>query len=594
MRKYYRWKKYGVAGLENLAKAPRGVKRHAWETVFMRYCENDKNTSKGAYNKMMLDFQNGVVMEGIGDWRKVWAEEYPNRAVPAQYPLTWKPRGVTYQNLMKAMKKNPDLMFQIQINRQGMQSAHQYLLDVHTSRVRLPVGKIIQFDDVFHNTDVLVSFGASPIAQPLEFVGWDVASGFKVMSVMKPRITDEDGKRKNLKEREFRFGVAGFLTTKGFHKDGVNLIGEHGTAAFREKLQARYAKTGLGGLIKFPVSSILNSPAHSGLFAGIGGGNFRMKALCEGAHNILHNRTAALPGGRGRDAAHMHESHAALVKYETKLHRAAADLPEEIQRTLIRYMLTFDQYTAAFYQIQAALMDDPDHGLEGWDGRTVVEYRMSETSNEWHPRAELLQMSEADAKALGAFLKSKPACNRERPMTRREVWMSGQDDLVTIDMHDMPLLLMPDDAMELKVRDNGTMTFRDQFYYGRDEVIYHAKVTTRAGFRETLIPGRRYRAYFNPGVPDHVWIEDMESGKYLGMAPRYHRAPLVDQAAINRAMGGQIADRARKMKPIAGRHHDEALALAERVEHNAQVLAGTKKPERKKSTGKKLKLTDLI
>ena len=50
---------------------------------------------------------------------------------------------------------------------------------------------------------------------------------------------------------------------------------------------------------------------------GNAGGNPRMKALCECAHNIMHNAAASLLGNHGRDAAHLHESNAALVKYST-------------------------------------------------------------------------------------------------------------------------------------------------------------------------------------------------------------------------------------------------------------------------------------
>ena len=35
------------------------------------------------------------------------------------------------------------------------------------------------------------------------------------------------------------------------------------------------------------------------------GGKPRMKALCECAHNIMHNATASLLGNHGRDAARL-------------------------------------------------------------------------------------------------------------------------------------------------------------------------------------------------------------------------------------------------------------------------------------------------
>ena len=37
------------------------------------------------------------------------------------------------------------------------------------------------------------------------FAGYDVASGFKCSSIMKPRFARADGVRDNLKEQQFRF-----------------------------------------------------------------------------------------------------------------------------------------------------------------------------------------------------------------------------------------------------------------------------------------------------------------------------------------------------------------------------------------------------
>lgn len=581
-RKFYAYQRGGDAALVDRRRVKAMTAANPWAECYMTYVENDLNTSMGGYRQMMADFRAGRPMVGaIGTWVDVFRREFPGVPVPASCPADWTPRGATYANLQAAAKSNPDYFFSIAANRQGRKAAHRYLVPVLTTRVGLPVGAKVEYDDVWHNADVMLGARA---CQALEFAGYDVASGYKCSSIVKPRFARADGTRDNLKEQQFRFLFAYDHIVRGFHRDGVEDVVEHGTTAIRANVERQIrAIPGFGPLIRIARSGILSEQVHAGLFVGSGGGNFRMKALCEGAHNILHNRTAALAGSRGRDAAHLHESEAALVKYEERLVAAASALPPEFALKLEAGLLTFDEYLAAFRRIEARLMDDPEHRLEGWGANVVAEYRHSETSNDWRPWAEVERLASGDegdrleAFAIAKLVARRPALKRVRPMSRREVWMAGQGDLVRVDDWYLPHFLdAGKDALALTVRADGLMGFRNGLYYGRDEMLYRAIVRNRAGWEQALPPGYKAMALFNPMMPGKIWLLDAGDGHTLGTCALHNRAPAYDRHAIEVAMGEQAADLAAKVLPIRGRHQAEAEGRARRMATNLRVLAAAK------------------
>lgn len=582
-RKFYaynggtRQKGSGEVALVDRRRVRQMTAANPWLECYMTYVENDRNTAIGGYRQMMSDFRRGRPMVGtVGTWREVWMRERPGEQVPAECPMDWTPHGATYANLQAVAKANPNYRFNIASNRRGRKAAAAYLLPVLTTRVGLPVLAKVEYDDVWHNTDIMLG---AKVCQPLEFAGYDVASGFKCSSIMKPRFERSDGKRDNLKEQQFRFLFAYDHIVRGFHRGGIENVVEHGTTAIREKVERQIrAIPGMGDLIKISRSGILSEQVHAGLFIGNGGGNFKMKALCEGAHNILHNRAAGLIGSRGRDAEHLHESQAALVKYEERLMAAAARLPEEFALKLEAGLLTFDEYHAAFRQIEDALMRDPEHKLEGWDGKVVQEWRLASTSNDWRPMSELVDMAKEDpdgARAVAVVVGRDPALRRVRPMSRWEAYRAGVEggEIVKVDDWWLPHFMdIEKDAIEVRVRDNGLIGFRNELLYGRDEMLYRAAVKNRAGWQQAMSPGAKALALYNPMMPEKIWLVDGGDGHTLGTCQLYNRAPAYDRHAIEVKMGEQAHDLASKVLPIRGRHQAEAEERAARMANNLRVI----------------------
>ena len=578
-RRYYAWRKRGDLALADGRRLTRGKAESVFYPDFKTYAENDRNTARGGYDAMLRDIRSGRAFR-FGTWRDLFRREFPGVAVPALCPSNWVPRGFTYANMMRLLEHDASTKMALAWNRQGEFASVGARLPVLRSRVGLPVGAVYQADDVWHNIDVFAP-GQKGVFQPLEFAIYDVASAYKAVSVMKPRTLTVDPKtgkevRDNLKEVQFRFALAYLVTCVGFCREGVTFILERGTTAIRENVQRRVAAIpGYGRLFHFQVSGVKNSPAHAGMFIGNAGGNPRMKSLCECAHNIMHNATASLLGNRGRDAAHLHESQAALVKYSEDMIAQASRLDPKLVEMLTLPILSYADYTRYFYAIEDEVMDRSEHRLEGWTDKEVMEYRLSADSP-WKPCSTLLDMSSEQAAAVKAVLSTDPAnLMRKRRMSRREAWRAGQAGLDTLPLIEMPAFLDPRDMAEGRVMPDGTIAFRNATYYPGEERRYIAEVQDRNRMRRRLAPGERVKFYWNPigRLADWIWIADEEGG-VVGMCPKLKTAAWSDPESVKAAMGQQQHQIAELMADTRARHAGAAAARLAAQAVNKAVLEG--------------------
>ena len=168
------------------------MRRPARENPFLRdfktYCERNRNSGgcHAAYWDMLRDFRSGDKAFSFGTWRDIWRAQHPYEAVPAACPPNWVPRGFSYSMMMAHAKNGKGRDLSLRWNRQGMFAASKHLPPVIRSRAVLHPGEVYQSDDVWHNIDVYAP-GIKGTFQPLEFATYDVASAFKIGSLMKPR-----------------------------------------------------------------------------------------------------------------------------------------------------------------------------------------------------------------------------------------------------------------------------------------------------------------------------------------------------------------------------------------------------------------------
>lgn len=589
-------------GRREMAKCPR---RNPWLDVYLKYIENDRNTDKGGWDTMMRDFRNGqLVIPELGNWKEVWQREHEFESLESLYDARigdyvcpdlrteWTPVGATYQNLQMLKRKyEADYRANVAFNRLGRKALQKHLLPVLLTRVGVMVGEITQFDDVMLNDDIIVN---GEICRPMAFTGYDYASANQVARAMKPRVKSAAGTWKNLNEYEFRCTLALHMLMTGFRKERWRGILEHGTTAIRDtkedRLRSRILQTAAahGFNIEFAESGILSEQAHAGLFRGIGGGNFRFKGLCEGAHNINHNVLASLPGSRGRDADHLHESEQALVKYEQWLLDCAKKIDPIVAAKIVHGLETFEEYEQSYNILVNEVMRRTDHKLEGWGGNTVQEILIA---GQWVKMDDFVGDSNPAEVALAAALARKnPGMVRVRQKSRMEVWNEGvkaakiAGKWATFPMIDLPQFFTHTprqgrkfgDFAEVTVRDNGLVGVRDAFYFGRDELLFHASVKTARGYMTNLMPGTKVHILVNPLMPHVAAFVSPEDGRTLGIGERYDRAPAYDRHAIEIAMGKQAHDLASKVLPMRGRHQEEAEERARRMAFNARLIKGAK------------------
>ncbi len=595
-RKYYVWleaeEKREGSGAAALADG-RKMRRPASENPFLRdfktYCERNKNSGGGhaAYWDMLRDFRAGDKVFSFGTWRDIWRAQHPYEAVPPVCPADWVPRGFSYAMMMDHAKKEKGRDLALLWNRQGMFAASKHLPPVIRSRVGLHPGEVYQSDDVWHNIDVYAP-GIQGVFQPLEFATYDTASAFKIGSLMKPRskkIDPKTGKeiRDNLKEQQFRFEVAGIMCNLGFYRGGVTWIGEHGTTRLNDRVLARIAAVpGWGALFRWEVSGIMNSPAHKGVPMGDGGGNPRMKALCECSHNILHNATAGLLGNRGRDAAHMLESQGAVVKYSERMIALAERLDPALVPFLQLPILEWKHYLAYFKTIEDEVMDRHEHHLEGWAEKETVEYRLDETAP-WLPASGLLDMPPEKVAAINALISSDPArLMRKRKMSRREAWAAGQKDLVKWPVFDACAFFdpgdgkRPGDQRRATVGQDGTISFTDSVYFPGERKIYLAQYRDRNGTPHSLRAGEEVWFYWCPTLPLQIWITDESGQGHLGVAPALKTAAWADPESIKVAVGQRQHQIAEMMADTRARHAESAVARLAAENVNRALLAAAK------------------
>ena len=587
-RKFYAWRTGGDAALADRRKVARVNAESVFYGDFKEYAARDLNTSRGGYDAMLRDLRRGKSF-AFGTWRDCWKRDYPLEAVPSFCPANYVPKGFTYANMMRLQSADASRAMALAWSRQGQFAAIKYTLPVVRSRVGLHVGEVVQSDDVWHNFDVFAT-GLKGVFNPLEFAFYDVASAFKCMSVMKPRslvIDPKTGKesRDNLKEMQYRFAVAYMMCCRGFYKGGITLIGERGTTALRDNVLRRIAAVpGYGRLFHFQTSGVKNTPAHKGLFIGNAGGNPRMKSLCECAHNVLHNATASILGNHGRDAAHLHESNAALVKYSTDMIEQARAIDPAIIPLLQLPILEYGVYAQYFYAIEDAVMDRTEHNLEGWQNNVVTEYRLS-LDSPWRPIDELKDMAPEEVQAIAAVLaRDKDGLMRQRKMSRREVWKSGQKDLEKWPLLDMPAFLDPRDAREGKVRADGTIQFTDAVYYAGQNRQYVAQFTNRrTGVVERLAPGTAVKFFWNPlgELADQIWITADDGETVLGMCPMLKVARWSDPQSIKVAMGQQQSQIAQLMAETHAAGEMQGVAKSASLAINKAILEAAKVAKQK-------------
>lgn len=428
--------------------------------------------------------------------------------------------------------------------RLGLTKSQPRQLSVMLTRANLLPGQVYEFDDVWHDHLVLAG---TQLVRVLEFGAVDVASGCRVHWGHIPATITEtaDGKKRDgLRQAHFILFIAYMLRYVGYHKDGVRLVMEHGTATLptpvRELLEAAIpGLTIVMGGMHDQEQKLLQG------YAGSRHGNPRTKTHIESQHNGIHNFLGYLTGQVGMDRQHHPEATYGMIKAQEQVEKWRERLLQagrtDLAGALQNHFLTMPQFSELLITAYTLFNARTDHSLEGWERNTQLEYQVA--PGIWQP-ASLLTNNGANPlpPLIAAAAQANPALVRETKLSPRDVWERGAANLTRIDLPlYVQLLRMAGGNFDRKTKVRGALITLQNRYISPAPIHYQAACITPAGRRILLGEGEEVRVVLNPYAPEALVLLD-ERGGILGECPQAVRADLGNMEAVYEQIGRTHAE----------------------------------------------------
>lgn len=574
-RKFYAWKRGGRDWrvLIDRAQAPaaaRDCPRAIVDNLFRTYCERHQRSNRRAWQSLMFDLRRGVAFRGIGDWRDIWMACYPGERPPAACPSGWVPPGMTYRNLQRYAKPS---RYELTVTRIGPKAARACVPGVYSTRAGLLPGQLYQWDDVWHDDEIVMPGQATCMVRPLELCCIDVASTNKIAYGLRPQLPREDGgPRENLSELEMLWLVCHVLVNVGVHRNGCVWCVEHGTAAVRDPVRKIIDRL-TGGLIQYRDSDVIGKAIHAGMFDGTGKGNFRAKALVESSHRLLHYEAAMLPaqtGGvsRGGDRPEQLDG---IERWAAHVLKAWQTLPDNLRERLFYGGLSWSGYGRVIDAIYRSIYQRTDHEIEGWDANEWTEAEWSvDGRGDWRSMREIAHLPEP-MQALALEAARTPGFTRMRRWSPIEAWESGRDALTRIPFWGIADILGMERAKRVAVHANHLIEFQAR-ELGPGDHRFAGVVECPDGRSMALSIGRPYAVWVIPYAPERALVADAASGAIIGSAPRWASVSPLDTVQVQVMQEAQGRMVAALNAPIIARHTEEADDRLAAMEHTRRLI----------------------
>lgn len=546
-----------------------GDGKSAWITqavaeAWKGYCDRHMRSFKSAYVELVADYRTGKMIGDVS-WREVWKKHpdlrldpLPSKCPPGM-PL---PEGWSYHNLMRHKPR----AIETEAARRGRHAALKLSSRVHTTRADLPVGAQYEFDDMWHPRQV-VRLGYPKPVTPLELAVLDISSAHKVAFLLKPRMEDETGKRRNITEADMRFLVAHVLCNIGFHKDGCTLFVEGGTAAIRGRLEKVLSELS-GGLIKVNTSGV-DRRVPLDKWGYDTKGNPDAKAHIESSHNLYQNRTDHLPGYTGSNARlNKPEDCAALERVTTKMLAASCVMPPDLARRLRFPVLDWETFSDAYHEICEQIAWSGDHRLEGWEARTERQWKCH-PADIWHSEREFLALPQEMQDRLAPIL-AQDGMTQVARLSRAQVWEDGQSELIRLPDWAVTMIC-GEDLAEPRPCPSAEAIFVNKEIDQRPMIYKLSTCIDAAGQPVQLKEGETYLWLINPFDPRVCFVSDTWGG-YVGKVQRNDQIDRRDTEAIMHEKGRSMKELNAALAPMARRGAAAAKGIIADIGHNAALL----------------------
>lgn len=512
-------------------------------------------------------------------------EDFPNWPI---IPTGWHKRNLARIVLDETNKAR---LRSIRVGTSSKTNVH--LPTVHTTRVGLWPGAVIQFDDQWH--DNFVTLGRKrEICRVIELGCLDLFSGHRFHWGAKPRRTNGAGKAENIRKRDMLLFVAGMLHNYGTSPYGSTWMVEHGTAAVDESIEKMLydATRGMIRIERQPIEG--KQAALNGYWSGSEGGNFRAKACLESTHNLIRNDMAAIALQSGSYSSGL-KGPVTTDRQISYISKVVADVFKKVpHREHLLKLPTWDFHTQLipwltdYYQFGLACRTD--HQLEGWErlGHVVTEYTSLPGSNTWLSEADFLGLDPESQLIIGNAARRDPQrWSQRRNLSPLEVW-NRRPDFTPVAPALICELLSAELAKEIIVR-HGAIEFCD-LDLSPDALIYKSKFCSGPRARQEIPSGEKVLLFANPFYDETAFVVDAQ-GRYQGEVPLKKRVLSIDPQAfgssqpfesrpdirsadLTRAAGEKHERIADILAPTRLNFREEVREAQEMREHNKRVISG--------------------
>lgn len=549
-----------------------------FRAYLMKLVGNHKRKNQPAFRELRRQWQaRRLPVPGYEDW--------------AGWPAI--PEGWGNGTLAKIVREENDAARLRSIRVGTSSKTNAFLPTVHTTRVGLWPGAVIQLDDVWHDNYVTVGKNRKP-ARVIELGALDLLSGCRFHFGAKPRVAKADGGWETIRATDMRMFIAGMFHRFGYSAQGTMLMSEHQTAKVSEAI-ARTLFDATRGMIRVEYQPIEGKQAAlCGYWSGTEGGNFRAKAALESVHNLMHNDLAALAMQTGSPSSGI----AAPVTTDRQLaymERIVRDVLKNVPHRIDLLRLPALDFHSQFYPFlldyyEFGLNGRTEHDLEGWEtlGFVVNEYTALPGSDQYFSERDFLALpAESQAIIRSAARRDPQSWSRRRNLSPMEVWKS-RPDFLPIPPAALCDILGGDLAREVTAR-KGFLEFEDQGI-SADPLIYTARYSKGPLAGTNIGHGCKVSMFVLP-FDDTTAIVTDAAGRYLGEVPLYRRVLPVDPAAfvtaapfdsrpeirsaeLVRAAGEKHSRIAEILEPERILRREEVADARDIRAHNAAVAAG--------------------
>lgn len=493
------------------------------------------------------------------------------------------PAGCARRTFERLKKQQKIAKWEPAALQRGLKAITASLAHVASSRVETWPGAIYEFDDMWHNKQVL--FADKGIVRVAQFGVIDTHSGCFFYHALKPRVPRADGTFEDLNEAEFRWFVAEVLMSQGGYdaERGTILRVENAKAALREDM-AELLYNFTGGKIVVDRAAIQNKTLLLGGWGEGGGGNPHHKPLVERFHEIIQRKSWELAGDVGRSVeerpaqlAGMYEEQKrilAAIQGDAKRAPMAAYRAALLRNPFPDFHLHFAPFVQDVYQW---INEATEHEMEGWlDPKLnyveqLYRFATSGPMAHWFGEEEYERLNEAQQAELAARIAADWRGHTwRRKLSRGRVWRRGKERLTCIRPELACAMIARDfeDGLQEGQSLERTAAWGARFAAGGH--WYESRIETPGGEIIELSHAEKYQV-----IPfgDRAFIRDLD-GRYQGVAALICPVNPLDREQVERAMGHKATRVADQLAPLREDHAEEARAIVELKGHNRKVIAG--------------------